>query len=138
VFIGRFQLGQIVPLLLVTKNAAGTPTVPNAPPTIKVWAPNGTEVLGAAIPMIDRYVQTGIFQGRVFLSALFAAGLYVVTYYYQVGSYQGLATDNFEIMPGGDPDGNVMAMYFYRQPQADFIVQSLDSGKIVQGRNPTF
>lgn len=136
-FIGRYQLGKMVPLLLVTRNSAGAPAVPNAPPTATLWSPT-TKIGVELLPIIERYVNNGMFQGHVFLNDTFAVGLYQVSYYFEIGSYQGIENDNFEIMPGGDGDGAINSMYFYQRPQASFIVQSKDSGKIVQGRNPIF
>jgi hypothetical protein len=136
-FIGRFQLGGTVPLFLITTDANKTPQVPTFPPTVKIWKPSGLLQV-AFVPTIETYTQTGVFLGRVFLGAQFAVGLYRVSYYYQIGLFQGVQVDNFEIMAGGNADGNVMSMYYYACAQANFVVQGLDSGKIVQGRNPTF
>ena len=135
--IGRFQLGQTLSLLLLTVDGSGTPQVPLVPPWLKIWQ-GASLILKAEMPIIERFKQTGLFLARVFLGPAFTPALYEVEYTYQIdGSYNGVVTDNFEIMPGGNADGNVMSMYFYDRPQAQFIVQSLDSGKIVQGRNPT-
>lgn len=135
-FIGRFQLGDVLPLLLVTRDASLTPQVPTVPPAVTIWS-SSAKVEKHEMPMIERFITDGMFLARVFLGSAYSTGLYTVSYNYAVGSYQGVETDSFEILPGGSVDGNVMSMYFYRRPQADFIVQGLDSGKIVQGRNPS-
>lgn len=136
-FIGRFQLGDTIPLFVVTTDASDTPQVPEFPPTVKIWSKNKL-VKAKFVPTWETFTQTGIFLGRAFLDPKYAIGLYRVTYYYQIGTFQGIKVGNFEVMPGGNTDGNVMSMYYYHCAQANFVVQGLDSGKIVQGRNPTF
>lgn len=136
-WIGRYQLGQSISLFLVTRNADGTPAVPESPPVASISLPGGTVVLAKEMPVVDRYQYDGLFLLPVFLGGLFAEGLYSVAYQFAVGGLSITESDNFQVLPGGNADGNVVSMYFYERPQARFIVQQLDSGKIVQGRNPT-
>lgn len=133
---GRYQLGQEVPLGVLCLNAADTPTAPDRAPTMKVWDAAGTRVADLAIPALDRYAVTGLFRHRLFLDGRFAAGRYTVTYHWNAGSFVGLDADTFEIAAGGHADGSVVAMTWYHRPQAEFIVQQLNSGAIVKGRNP--
>ena len=132
---GRFQQGQTLGMLLVTTDASSTPQKPDRPPVLKIWQ-GATLVLSAEVPMIDRATDLGHFLARVFLGNSFPAASYEVTFQWQVGSYAGMQTDNFDVVPGGSPDGNIMAMYFYRRPHANFVIQSLESGRIIEGRNP--
>ena len=45
--------------------------------------------------------------------------------------------DYFEIIPGGNEEGQVLGMAFYHRPEADHVVYQTESGKIFKGRNPT-
>lgn len=134
---GRYQLGQAVELTLACRDASDTPAVPTNVPRLKVWTPAGALLRFQDLPPLERYTQTGLFHARLILDSTFTAGLYRVTYYWSVGSFRGLDEDGFEVMPGGDADGAVVALHWFSRPQAKFLVQSLDSGKLVQGRNPT-
>jgi hypothetical protein len=138
-YLGRFRLGDTVPLFICCTNALGTPTFPVDSPNVKLWDPlTGLKVQSIEIPVIDRYAQTGLFEGELRLSALYSnLGLWSATYTYMTADgNNGLKQDTFEIVEGGNPDGNVVSMSWYERPWANFIVQELDSGKLVQGRNP--
>lgn len=91
------------------------------------------------MPIEDRYVLTGWFRSTLFLGRLYATGFYTVVYYYTTNgvTVQGLDTDNFEVVGGGDARGAVIGTYFYDRPEARYIVQGLESGSIIKGRNPT-
>ena len=133
---GRYQLGQTVPLFLLTLNAGKIPSVPDDPPAMKIWT-GGTMVKNQAMPVRERYTHSGLFYFDLFLDGAFSAGQYVEVYYYKIGSHYGLATDNFEVVPGGSGDGHVLSAYFYSRPHADFIVHQMESGKIKRGRGPS-
>lgn len=136
-FRGRYNLGDTVQLHLVTRNADGTATAPVRPPQVTVWL-GGTKIVYADMPIREKFTQTGKFGYDLFLDGRFATGLCVVNYVYVVGSYAGQEDDNFEITAGGDADGNVVGMYFYSRPHADFIIHRVASGQVLRGRNPTF
>jgi hypothetical protein len=38
---------------------------------------------------------------------------------------------------GGDIRGACISAYFYERPEANYVVQSLENGSIIKGRNPT-
>ena len=138
IYLGRFQLGATVHLELPCRDLNKQAALPDLPPQYKVF--NGTTVIEAhAMPIIDRYVVTGVFRSTLFLGRLYATGQYQVVYYYHNTStgYYGLQYDNFEIVPGGDVRGAVIGTYFYERPEANYIVQGLESGSIIKGRNPT-
>ncbi len=135
-FLGRYQQGQTVTLFCQGKDANGVATLPDRPPQAKVF--NGTTVVEAnEMPILDRYINTGFFQHHLFLGAAYSAGQYRVVYYYRVGSYYGVEEDGFEIVAGGHQDGSILNMYFFRRPQADYIVYETEDGIINKGRNPT-
>jgi hypothetical protein len=137
-YLGRFRLGDSVPLFVCCTNGLGSPTFPIDSPTVKTWDPIAGLVQSFQIPVVDRYAQTGLFEGHLRLSVLYSnLGMWTATYTYVTpDGNPGLKQDNFEIVEGGNPDGNVVSMSWYERPWAYFIVQELDSGKLVQGRNP--
>jgi len=127
-----------VPLYIGTVDASGDLTLPDAVPQAKIFT-GTTFIESKLVPVEDRYVLTGWFRATLFLGHLYSPGFYTVVYYYSTGSgaFNGLATDNFEIVPGGDARGAVIGTYFYARPEANYIVQGLESGSIIKGRNPT-
>lgn len=135
-YLGRFQLGDTLPLLLLTRDADDALQLPDHPPNMKIWKPDATLLRAEEMPIVEKFAQPGTFLSRVFLGTAFLVGVWTITYHYTIGSYLGLGEDIFEIMPGGNADGHIMSMYFYDRPHAAFIVQSLDSGQLVSGRNP--
>jgi hypothetical protein len=134
---GRYQNGDTVPLRVLCRDAAGVPGVPPRAPQVTVWSPAGAKVRVRVMPVLDRYGQAGLFHYPLYLDGDFAPGLYRAVYNYNLGSYVGIEEDGFEVLAGGNADGAVVALHFYVRPHARFVMQSLDSGKMVQGRNPT-
>lgn len=136
-YLGRFQLGTRVPFRLQCLDGeGGSNALPDNPPWCKVWNSSGSLVASFEMPVSDRYSQTGLFLTELFLGRDYSAGQYSVTYSYRNSTYHGRQQDTFEVIAGGHADGAVVAMHFYVLPHATYVVQQLESGKIVQGRNP--
>jgi hypothetical protein len=137
-YLGRYQLGDTVNVILLCHDANRTPGMPNNVPLMKVWDPGNNLVLAAFMPILDQYIKPGLFYYQLLLDTNFDVGNYGLTFYWQQGSYSGIESSNFEIVPGGDPDGAVISMFFYYRPQANFVMQQLEAGKVIEKRNPTF
>jgi hypothetical protein len=132
---GRFQLGFEVPLGVLCVNGSDTPVAPTAAPLMEVYSASAL-VLSKRIPPLDRAAVTGLFQYGLFLGPLFSTGAHTVVYHWASGGTSYASADTFEIIPGGHQDGAVISLYFYERPGARFLVQQLDAGKLVRGRNP--
>lgn len=131
-FRGRTQAGREIVLGLQTSDAT-SPALPDACPLMDVYS--GTRhVVSKQIPIFDK--ETKYFQYPLFLGSVFTAGTCLVTYRWTVGSYEGYAEDTFEIVPGGNTDGQLISMFFYRKPQGDYLVRQLTAGVIKRGRGP--
>lgn len=139
---GRFQIGDEIPLAVLTTNGSGVPVAPDSCPSVEIYGPSGKVQdwipRGKQIPVMDRFATTGFFQGKIFLGSMFTTGLCTVAYRWTSGAYHGQSIDTFEILPGGSDRGHVIALDWYHCPQADFLIQQLDSGRIRAGRNPRF
>ena len=73
----------------------------------------------------------------LFLGPLFTTpGQYVILYNYNAGAFFGVETDDFTVVAGGSDKGATLAMYFFRRPQADFLIQQKESGQVTRGKNP--
>lgn len=135
-YLGKYQLGQTLQLRLLCSDASGTPTAPTFNPQVQVWSATA-KVLAALMPIQDRYVQSGVFRYPLQLGAAYSVGYYSVVYHFNVAGYFGVETDNFEVAAGGHADGDVVAMCFFDRPHAKFIVHATNTGRIIQGKNPT-
>lgn len=134
-FRGRYPLGVEIPLSLQCVNGSGVPALPTEAPTADVWS-SSAKIRTLAVPPLDPSGVTAYFSYRLFLGSLFAVGLYRVFYRYRIGSFSNIVEDAFEIIPGGHQDGAVISLYGFLRPQATYLVQQLDSGKLVRGKNP--
>ena len=135
-FRGRYQLGQEVPLGVLAVNGSNTPSFPTIVPHMDVFSSTGKVIAGKLLPVLDRGGQTGYFQIPLFLGPQFVAGKYTAVYRWLVGTYLGQSADEFDVLAGGSTDGSIIAMHWFERPQAQFIVQHLDSGKVLRSRNP--
>jgi hypothetical protein len=129
-FIGAYQLGDRVPLAVLTD------ALPAAAPVAVVHGETGP-VYSTLLPQIDRAGAPRLFTRSVHLDARWTPGYYSVQYAWTVAGSGRALVDTFQVLPNGHRDGAVIALYAYHRPHADFLVQQVDSGKIVKGRNPS-
>lgn len=137
-YLGRHQLGNTMPVTVLTVDASNLPTAPDVPPVMKIWS-GTTLILSAQMPVADRYgtsTNTTLFIYPLFLGASYAAGLYDVSLTWKIGTFVGVEDGTFEILAGGNADGSIIAMTLYRRPEADFVVWQTNSGKLQRGRGP--
>ena len=136
---GRYQLGDEATIGVQCTNADGTPTAPDAAPTITVYAADGeTIVIDKPIPPKDRAASTGLFEHFLRLGSDYEAGAYSALYKWTTndGGFAGRAVDHFEILPGGSADGTVLGLHYYDAGHAQFLVQQTDAGFVKAGKNP--
>lgn len=136
-YLGRFQIGQEVPLILWTRDRDRTPAFPDSHPLARVVASDGTHVESVQMPVSDRYQVTGLFRYQLPLGAGYSTGKYTVEYQYTVSGYPGLLLASFEVVAGGDVGGPVISLYAVERPEARYVVAQLGTGRLVAGRNPT-
>lgn len=79
----------------------------------------------------------GFFGHTIHLDNRFAVGRYGVRYSWTVSDASRMLLDTFDVLENGNGDGVVIAMYHFHRPHAEFLVQELDSRKLIKGRNPT-
>jgi len=129
-----------VPIGVQCTDGSGNPAAPDAAPTYRVYGTGSAALATGSVPPKDPANDSGFFEGFLRLGQLFSAGVYSVVYGWTTGSggHTGGDLDTFEVLPGGDPAGAVIGMYFFPRPQANFIVQQLDSGAVRVGKNPSW
>ena len=133
---GRFQLGQFVTLGVQCTDVNDTPTLPTAPPQMEIWQGSTIVIAAKEIPIVDRYRITARFGFRQPLDGRFAAGTYLASYTYTVGSLGVFEIDSFEVVAGGNADGAAIAMTQFDRPHARFLIWQTDMRKILYGRSP--
>lgn len=134
-WLGRFRLGQSVPLELPVKDSSNTPVEPDAAPTATVYS-SSARIEDLELPVLDPFRVTGLFREDLFLGALYATGFYVVQYNYAVGGVFGGAEDAFEIVGGGDAVGHVLSLFHFPHAASDFLIVHREDGTVVRRRNP--
>jgi hypothetical protein len=134
-WLGRYQLGGIVPIAVWARTAE-TPTLPASAPVAEIYADNGDHVATEKLPIQDRFGVTARFAGRVHLDGRFATGPYRVAYRWTIGSDDFGAVDLFDVLAGGNISGAGIGMYFFRHPGSDYLLMQTDGGRIRRNRNP--
>ena len=134
-YLGRYIQGQVVPILVQTRNLAGTAILPDNPPYIDFHGDAG-KIEQVQMPIQDRYVVTGLFVYPLFLDGTYPAGRYRATHFYKTSDYNGLDTDVFEVAAGGDADESIITQAYWQRPEATYIVQQTEADNILLRRNP--
>lgn len=136
IFLGRYDRGSEVVLGISCENASGVVTSPDEAPTVEVENESGKVLVEGKIPASDSQLTPGLFRLPLFLGAPFVAGNYLATVRFLLSGVSYARMLSFEVTPGGDPSGAVIAMHQYEKPDARYLVHSTDSGSIFKGKNP--
>lgn len=134
-YLGQHQVGKTLDLYLQCTDADGVKAMPTYVPFIKVWI-GSSLIIAAEMPLVDKNIQVGLFRFPLFLGVGFSAGHGTAEMHYRVGNKIGMELRTFEIVAGGHVSGQVLGSFFYRRPQANFIVYQTESGEIRRGKNP--
>lgn len=135
-YLGRYYVGEIVPLSYQTVNSSGSPTLPDNPPVIDIRSSVGL-VRQVKSPILDRYNATGLFLFPLRLDSAFSAGTYSAIYYATAGGFQNLDFDTFQIVAGGDSEGCILTHYYWQRPEATFLIQQTEAENLLLRRNPS-
>jgi hypothetical protein len=141
-WLGRFQAGDWVPLVVRTRNSSGVITAPTSTadkaPIAAVYS-SAAKVENIQLSPVDRSIVTGLFAYRLRLSSSYSTGHHLVAITYTTGSggYIGSEEMCFQIVSGGDSSGNVVSMCEFLRPEAEHVVFETDAGTIYDGRGPS-
>lgn len=135
-YLGGYQIGGIVPLLVWTRDANGTPTVPDTAPLATIW--RGTLKIEDLRLSVAPSGLTGLFLYPLFLGDTdYATGKHFVAYEYELSGNKMTGEACFEIADGGHFDGQGLSIHFLRQPGGDFVLQQTRSGRVLRRKNPS-
>lgn len=136
-YLGEFQLGNSVPLFLRTTSALHVPTEPNDCPVCVIWK-GSTEIERFELPVIERFTKTGSFFLSLFLGTDYSEGNYLAEFRYVLpDDYIGSKQSAFRIVAGGNADGSIVTMYFHARPEAKYVIQQVERGLVLPGKNPS-
>lgn len=132
-YLGSYQLGDRLGLG-VQSAVALAPSPPDDAPAATVYNANRQAVASYLIPPAD--VPAAYFAAAVHLDRRYHVGRYAILVTWVAASVSRSSAAVFDIVPGGDPAGAVIAGYAFHRPHAEYHVLDLDSGELVRGRNP--
>lgn len=133
---GRYQLGDFLPIVVWTRNNAGTPAVPTAHPEAKLYDAAGSLIQTHALPLIDSANTTGRFRLDMPLGAEYTTGNYDVVVTYAISGVTYAEHMTFEVLAGGHSDGGLIAAELFNSPHSPWLVAETDRGKLLAHRNP--
>lgn len=137
--LGRYTLGQSVPLALVARDPGGAPAPQATPPTATVYhGPTGAVAFAGPLLPLDRAGPGLVFGEALRVGAGTGLGKFFVVYRFRAGASPGLATASFTVVGGGDAGGGVISLYSLDRPEASYVLGQLAGGSLVQGQNPHF
>lgn len=135
--LGRFQLGDWLPIQMVTYDETRQPVAPTAAPVMTIYDASGTATLSRSIPPMHVGVKTGLFKFEQPLNSDFSAQQYFAHVSWTEGTHDGAELFAFRVVAGGNNKGAYDSLYFYSRPHADFIVGKTDMGTLETRRNPS-
>lgn len=130
------QLGERQDVSVRAVNASSTPVAPTNNPNYAIYNNSGSKVASGKIPAKDAQRLTGWFQKALFLDSSFAAGSYSMLIDWITGGNHQSTIHTFEVLAGGDADGPVQGMTYFRRPEVKHVVYQTESGKLQDGHNP--
>ena len=134
-YLGSYQLGDIVQLSVWCLNGTDTPVEPDAAPLAIVYSSTNTAE-ARSLPIKDRERITGYFHYRTNLDASYTAGYYTVMVNYKISGTNFAKLWHFQVLAGGNDQGNGISMHFFKQPGADYVLLQTDQGTMKRLRNP--
>ncbi len=109
-------------------------TAPDLAPVAKILDSSGTLVETVKLPLMDR--SANLFGKRHLLSSSYTAGRYFVIYQWTLSTMVYQNADVFDVIAGGDVDGQVIGMDYMSLPTGRHLIYETESGKLISGRNP--
>lgn len=135
--LGSYRQGERMPLTLQCRAASLAPVLPLTAPRATVQGGPASVRYVFLLPPVDPAHAAGLFGLVMHLDRRFQPGRYGVRFEFDDAGSPRARAASFTVLPGGNPDGSVIAMYALHRPEAEFLLQQLDSGKLVKGRNPS-
>jgi hypothetical protein len=141
-FLGRFRVGDSVPIVLATIRADGTIGTPTAPPQVRI-VPLGPGAPGFSWTFpLPLWQAPNLFRSAFLITASappygrLPRGRYTVRLTWQDNGQVRMETASFDVGDLGDDGGGVIALHQVRRGARSTVVAQLSSGVLVAGSNP--
>jgi hypothetical protein len=136
-WLGRFHVGDSIGLSVLSKSKNGAPLQPSALVQALVYNAGGPLIEAVPLHPKDRFGGNWDFTARLRLDDSYQSGSqFFVLYQWTVSSTLYSRIDVFEVVDGGDADGQVVGMASVPRPEANFVLYQTQSGLLRAGRNP--
>ncbi len=139
-FLGRFQQGVELPLVVQCVNATGGADDPTDTPRASVYRDGASPAFVETVEMAAdlRGVAVGFFRRGLYLDNLYGtAGRHLVLFKWtDSGGVAHCRAGSFVLLPGGSPDGAAVSIKHVERPDASYLLYQTDAGRLIRGRNP--
>lgn len=136
-WLGRYRIGDRLGLSVLSKSKSGAPVQPSALVQAFTYDSSGAVVEAVPLHPKDRFGGNWDFTASLKLSASYTPGHYSVVYQWAVSAALFSRLDTFEVLSGGDADGQVIALASVPRPEANFVLYQTEAGDVKSGRNPS-
>lgn len=139
VYLGRVQQGQELPLALQCVDATGAPADPVGLPVATFYRDGATKMRIETRPIAAdlRGVKAGAFRLSLFLGELYTTGRHLIVFRWaDQNGVPHCQVATFMLLPGGSPDGAVIALKYVERPDSRYLMWQTDAGRLLRGRNP--
>lgn len=130
---GRNVLGELVPIILQVKTAAGVPVDPDDAPLVEIYDSTGALQSSHRLEPLGR---TGLFGYSVFLGVGHEIGWHCWRVTWAVSASARARIGVFQTTAGGQVKGPVIALTSYDRPHASYLVSETHDGFIEFYKNP--
>jgi hypothetical protein len=137
-YLGRYRLGQTVPLLVATIDTGFLAVAPDTAPTYAVHRLDDdvNTVAATKMTLTAESEDTHLFNTNILVDRNYSPGQYAVEVSYDISSATHVEIWNFEVTSGGDRRGTPIALYSFEQHNGEHIVAMTDTGHVAFGRQP--
>lgn len=132
-FLGKFAVGDRIPLTVVTVDGDTAATAADSVPRVYFYTPAGTNVAAVNIPKLD-YVNHRHTESYRVPSSL-SAQKHILVYEWAV-SHTYHTADTCEIIAGGSSAGNVHSLRTVNRPGGQWLVMATEDGNVKAGFEP--
>ncbi len=137
-YLGRFQMGQEVPLWDLVRDQHGQPALPTVePPTADVFnLDTRTHVETVQLTRLRGSRVNSVYTRGLRLGTDYAPARYGVLYRAPSGGFIGYNLAIFEVVAGGDASGPALATHTFAAAGGDQVIAQLGSGALAKGSRP--
>jgi hypothetical protein len=134
---GSAQQGGSAPLFVQARDGRGVPTIPTSQVSARVYKLGGDLASDAELAIVPHARATAVHAGGGTLGSAHAPGRYFALLRWEIAEESGgIEGFSFEVLPGGDPRGPVIAAHDVRRPEARHVLAQVAGGLVLGGRNP--